>query len=100
MKTTNMLKFLKHIKYNLKVSIIICFILTTIMIGNANAQLCIKQITTGLNHTVVVKTDGTLWAWGNNTYGQLGDGSTNLLLLQDGIIHSPLNRMVHFGLGA
>jgi alpha-tubulin suppressor-like RCC1 family protein len=47
------------------------------MIGNANAQLCIKQITTGLNHTVVVKTDGTLWAWGNNTYGQLGDGSTN-----------------------
>jgi PKD repeat protein len=23
-----------------------------------------------------VKTDGTVWAWGSNTYGQLGDGTT------------------------
>jgi len=27
-------------------------------------------------HTMVIKTDGTLWAWGNNEYGQLGDGTT------------------------
>lgn len=28
-------------------------------------------------HTQAIKTDGTLWAWGNgNTYGQLGDGTT------------------------
>ncbi len=30
----------------------------------------------GYYHTVAVKTDGTLWAWGDNTYGQLGDGTT------------------------
>jgi Listeria/Bacterioides repeat len=27
-------------------------------------------------HALVVKKDGTLWAWGNNEYGQLGDGTS------------------------
>lgn len=30
----------------------------------------------GAEHNVATKTDGTLWTWGLNTYGQLGDGST------------------------
>ena len=29
----------------------------------------------GLNHTVAIKSDGTLWTWGFNYYGQLGIGS-------------------------
>ena len=28
------------------------------------------------SHTLAIKTDGNLWAWGDNTYGQLGDGTT------------------------
>lgn len=30
----------------------------------------------GNGHSVAVRTDGTLWAWGYNFYGQLGDGTT------------------------
>jgi alpha-tubulin suppressor-like RCC1 family protein len=30
----------------------------------------------GYDHTLAVKNDGTLWAWGANSYGQLGDGTT------------------------
>ncbi|MFP3670697.1 regulator, partial [Priestia sp. SIMBA_032] len=27
-------------------------------------------------HTLALKTNGTLWGWGRNNYGQLGDGTT------------------------
>ncbi|PSJ77255.1 hypothetical protein C7N43_09415 [Sphingobacteriales bacterium UPWRP_1] len=31
--------------------------------------------TAGQDHSVALKRDGTLWAWGDNTYGQLGNGT-------------------------
>lgn len=34
-----------------------------------------KQVSAGSNHTSAVKTDGTLWSWGYNFYGQLGDNT-------------------------
>ncbi|MGA2380404.1 MAG: hypothetical protein ABSG85_13970 [Spirochaetia bacterium] len=30
----------------------------------------------GGEHTAALKGDGTVWAWGSNRYGELGDGST------------------------
>ncbi|MFP5042853.1 IPT/TIG domain-containing protein [Parasediminibacterium sp. JCM 36343] len=44
--------------------------------GFIYATGCWKAISTGYYHSVGIKTDGSLWAWGNNTYGQLGDGTT------------------------
>jgi hypothetical protein len=35
-----------------------------------------KQVALGLNHSAAIKTDGTLWLWGTNSYGALGNNST------------------------
>ena len=38
----------------------------------------ISQVSTGSSHhTMILNTDGSLWACGRNNYGQLGDGTTS-----------------------
>jgi alpha-tubulin suppressor-like RCC1 family protein len=34
-----------------------------------------SKVSVGGKHSVAIKTDGSLWAWGNNQYGQVGDGT-------------------------
>ena len=34
------------------------------------------QVSCGARHVGAIKTDGTLWTWGRNTYGQLGHNNT------------------------
>ena len=36
----------------------------------------VKSVCAGSSFSAVVKTDGSLWTWGYNTWGQLGDGTT------------------------
>lgn len=35
-----------------------------------------QSISCGGSHTIALKTNGTLWAWGLNSFGQLGNGNT------------------------
>jgi alpha-tubulin suppressor-like RCC1 family protein len=34
------------------------------------------KVSAGGGHTLAIKADGSLWAWGENTFGQVGDGTT------------------------
>jgi len=36
----------------------------------------IKAISCGFEHYMSLSKDGTIWAWGGNIYGQLGNGKT------------------------
>jgi len=36
----------------------------------------ITAISAGNGYTAALRNDGTVWAWGSNNYGQLGDGTT------------------------
>jgi alpha-tubulin suppressor-like RCC1 family protein len=35
-----------------------------------------KQVSCGQAHTAAIKTDGTLWTWGYNSFGQVGNNQT------------------------
>jgi alpha-tubulin suppressor-like RCC1 family protein len=54
-------------------SFIALFTLWQVTIGYSAVA---PQISSGYDHNLVIKSDGSLWAWGVNSQGQLGDGST------------------------
>jgi alpha-tubulin suppressor-like RCC1 family protein len=45
---------------------------TPVQLGNANDW---GAVSVGSHHTLAIKTDGSLWAWGSNDRGQLGLGN-------------------------
>jgi alpha-tubulin suppressor-like RCC1 family protein len=44
--------------------------------GAVGSLTDVDAVAAGGNHTAALKTDGTVWAWGSNGAGQLGDGTT------------------------
>ena len=52
-------------------------LLLVLLVGPLASYAAAATVAAGYSHTLVVKTtDGTVWAWGNGGYGQLGTGST------------------------
>ncbi|MBI5207101.1 MAG: Ig-like domain-containing protein, partial [Candidatus Firestonebacteria bacterium] len=53
---------------------------TTIKVNSTPVKVSgligVKAIAGGAWHSIVLKHDGTVWTWGNNSYGQLGNNTT------------------------
>jgi alpha-tubulin suppressor-like RCC1 family protein len=45
------------------------------LISSLSFGQCWEKVIVGLNHSVGLKNDGSLWAWGSNAHGQLGIGN-------------------------
>ncbi len=50
----------------------------------------ISSVAAGLNHSLAVTSDGTVWAWGANINGQLGDGTIEAQLTGESVSESEL----------
>jgi len=63
-----------------KTSLFITSFILTIILSTLAYAIPIEneavQISAGSSHSLAIKRDGTVWAWGSNGYGQLGDGSS------------------------
>lgn len=52
-------------------------LLTAILLTGLDCfSQCWKAVSVGYSHTVAIAGNGTLWAWGLNHFGELGDGTT------------------------
>jgi len=68
--------------------------------GNVDYLHSVSAIMGGEVHNVAVKSDGTVWTWGFNFQGGLGDGTTNdsALPIQAGLLSvPPLTNVVSLG---
>lgn len=74
---------------------------------NANPMTGVVAIATGRNHSLALKADGRVWAWGEDVYGQLGGGlNTNVNTPQivcnvgaTNCTDDPLTDVVHIAAG-
>jgi alpha-tubulin suppressor-like RCC1 family protein len=62
-------------KSNLTQLVLFCIIFTQSL--SSHAQLTVTHISAGFYHSLFVKSDGSLWAMGDNSDGELGDGTLN-----------------------
>jgi alpha-tubulin suppressor-like RCC1 family protein len=58
----------------LKIACLLCVIVLQVI---ASRGQTVTKISAGSNHSLLLKSDGSLWAMGDNNSGELGDGTTD-----------------------
>ena len=51
-------------------------VFTSLLLNNTSLASTTPQVSAGSSHSLALKSDGTVWAWGANWNSQLGDGTT------------------------
>lgn len=78
-------------------SCVVLFLLLPLKLSAAT-----PQIATSDSHTLALKADGSLWAWGSNAFGLLGDGTTtnrlSPVLIGNGYIQISAGRFSSFAI--
>lgn len=67
---------ISYFSMNTRSLIAIIFIGIFVLVFNPRLLATTPAVAGGGNHALALKSDGTVWAWGDNTYGELGDGTT------------------------
>ena len=67
---------------------------SVLLVGANLPPAPIKQVLGGGGHTIALLTDGTVWTWGNNEYGKLGNNLANSNLTET-TYDSSLPQQVH-----
>src|ERR1035441_3123839 len=58
----------------LKIACLLCVIVLQAVTSGGQT---VAKVAAGSDHSLFLKSDGSLWAMGNNNFGQLGDGTTD-----------------------
>ena len=69
----NKMKFCVHLKQQ-TMNRFFLFLFSVLVFNQSVSAQCWSKIASSEGHTLAIKTDGSLWAWGSNFYGQLGTG--------------------------
>jgi alpha-tubulin suppressor-like RCC1 family protein len=59
----------------------------------------IIAVSAGDNHSMALKSDGTVWVWGSNEYGQIGNGTFSNIRQLTPALNTTLSNITHISAG-
>ncbi|MDR2017620.1 MAG: hypothetical protein LBQ00_01870, partial [Syntrophobacterales bacterium] len=70
------MKIIRNIPLSIFILVALMLTMTPFMESPASAAKATPMVAAGGGHSIALKEDGTVWGWGYNGHGQLGDGTT------------------------